>query len=67
MQQQDCVFTDTVIKTILFFTLGKLQLLNVSAVDFNILQILLLVFLMNFLIPFWICGGFSEPSWVNQD
>lgn len=68
MQQQDGAFTDTLLKTILFFTFGKLQLLSVIVVDFNILQIILLVFLlnMNFLIPFWISGSFSEPSWVNQ-
>lgn len=61
--------TDTVGKTVLFFDLGKLQQpLNIRVVHLNILQIILLVFLLNmsFLIPFCISGRFSEPSWVNQ-
>lgn len=61
-------FTDTVLKTVLFFDLGKLQLLNIRVVNLKILQIILLVFFLNmsFLIPFCISGRFSEPSWVNQ-
>lgn len=55
MQQQDGAFTDTVLKTILLFTFGKLQLLNVSVVDFNILQIMLLVFFLNM-------GVFQSPA-----